>query len=316
MNKEISAGILLAFVAISWGGTFVVVANAIKITNVFSFLTWRFLLSAVLFGLASFKFAHYNFKSALWGVFLGIWLFLGFALQTYALKFAYSSEVAFITGINVIIVPFAMFVFFGVRTNKFAVFGAIIAACGLYFLSGSAKIGVGIGEILSLVCAFCYAFHIAFTGVLARKYDIYALVTAQFAAVTALSTLGAIFYEPAIGISIIGGLEFSFDSEFIFALLICSVFATVFAYFVQTYAQIYVSPAKTAIILTFEPVAAGFFGYFFANEIPSGSQIFGAVLILLGIILSEAGKTLFLRVKVNLRLTATQIKSKKANRRH
>ena len=90
----------------------------------------------------------------------------------------------------------------------------------------------------------------------------------------------------------LGNLIFSFEFDFLFALIITSVFATVLAYFIQTFAQLYTSAAKTVLIFALEPVSAGIIGYIFGENL-SNLQIFGAGLILFGIILSELGKILF-----------------------
>ena len=112
-NKTLLSDFALVFVAISWGATFMLVQNAINKIDVFSFLFWRFLISAILMWLISLKFElKFDKKSLIYGGILGIFLFLGFAFQTLALKYTLSSSVAFITGIYVVLVPFLMLVFF------------------------------------------------------------------------------------------------------------------------------------------------------------------------------------------------------------
>ena len=154
---------------------------------------------------------------------------------------------------------------------------------------------MGLGEILTLVCAFAFAFQIALTGEYVKKANIYALVIAQFVCVCVFSLILAIFlshgnYENSV--SLLGNLIFSFEFDFLFALIITSVFATVLAYFIQTFAQLYTSATKTVLIFALEPVSAGIIGYIFGENL-SNLQIFGAGLILFGIILSELGKILF-----------------------
>ena len=60
----------------------------------------------------------------------------------------------------------------------------------------------------------------------------------------------------------------------------------------QTWAQKYTSAAKTAVIFTLEPVSAGIIGYFFGEHLNS-LQIFGAVLIIIGILISEVAENLY-----------------------
>ncbi|HDX8148808.1 TPA: DMT family transporter [Campylobacter fetus subsp. venerealis] len=292
MKKSVIAEILLIFVAISWGMTFVPVAEAIKSVNVFSFLFWRFLIATIFMFVFCIKICKFDKKSIYYGLFLGFWLFCGFAFQTYALKYSYSSTVAFITGLSVVLVPFLMLVFFKQSVNKFAFGGALIAFIGLYFLSGTGEFGLGKGEILSIICAVCYALHISFTGVLVSKCNIYAMVICEFFAVTILSFFGAILFESGDTNSLFQGLQISFETEFLMALIVCALFATVFAFFVQSYAQIYTTATKTALIFTLEPVSAGLAGYYIANEILSVTQVLGATAILFGMLFSEIGSNL------------------------
>ena len=283
--KEFSADFALLIVAVVWGVTFLPMAEALKSNGVFVILFWRFLLSTVLMALISVKFIKKFDKNSLrYGVILGILLFFGFAPQTFALKYTFSSTVAFITGLNVVFVPFIVFLFFKQKVYIYAFVGAIMSAVGLYLLSDS-EVGFGKGEILAVVCAVGYSLHIIFTGIFVKKCELYQMVCVQFLTVTALCLIVAVFYEP----------NFIFptpNKAFYTAVIITSVFATVFAFFVQSAMQRYTTPMKTALIFTFEPVSAGLLGYFIGGEILSEFQIAGATLILAGIVISEAGSYL------------------------
>jgi drug/metabolite transporter (DMT)-like permease len=73
-------------------------------------------------------------------------------------------------------------------------------------------------------------------------------------------------------------------------LVVCSpsFFATVFAFFVQTYAQKYTTPTKTAIIFALEPVTAAFFGVIYGEKLTL-LQIIGGILVIIATIISEVG---------------------------
>lgn len=298
-QRALLADASLLLVAISWGCTFLIVQEAINSVNVSSFLFWRFFLAAILMYLISLKFdIKFDKTSIMCGSFLGIFLFGGFIVQTYALKHTLSSTVAFVTGTNVVIVPFFMLLIFKFKVSKFAIIGVILAFLGLYFLSGTHNLGIGIGEILALICAIFYAFHISLTDRFIKKCNIYSMVTVQFFTVAVFCLFVAFFSEnTSRANSILAGLEISKNRDFIFAVLLTSVIATVFAFFVQSLAQRYTTASKTALIFTFEPVSAGIFGYIF-GEILSKEQIFGASLIIVGILISELGNTIFKKQKM------------------
>lgn len=157
LSAQNKADIALIVVAIVWGATFLPMANALKTNGVFVMLFCRFFLSAIFMGFVALKFANkFDKKSVIYGVILGAVLFLSFATQTYALKLTFSSSVAFITGLECVIVPFMAAIFFKNKISIFAIFGAMIAIFGLWLLSG-ATLALGSGEALALICAIFYA---------------------------------------------------------------------------------------------------------------------------------------------------------------
>ena len=284
----------LLFVAIVWGCTFVPVQRALHSGDVFSFLFWRFLAASIFTYLACLRFGVKFDRGTIGrGVFCGLMLFCDFSCQTIALDYALSSTVAFILGLNVVIVPFLMLAFFGKKVGASAFGGAAAALLGLYFLSGaSGVVGFGIGERLTLISAFAYALHIVFTGVCARKSNLYGFVIVQFICVCVCALIAAVFTPHAEfegEIRVLGNLIFSPSFDFVFALVLTSIFATVAAFVIQTMAQNRgVSEIKTVLIFALEPVSAGIVGYAFGEKL-SALQILGAALILAGILLSELG---------------------------
>lgn len=282
--KEFGADFSLLLVAICWGGTFFIVQDAIEDTPVYIFLFWRFLFAAIFMMLISFKdFKKFDLATLKAGGLLGIFMFLGFAFQTFGLTYTYSSTVAFITGLNVVIVPLLVFMFFKKKASIYSLFGAVCAVVGLYFLTNNESgSGFGFGEFYTLICAVMFALQITFTDAYAKKYSAFLLVTIQFIVVTVCSFFGAIIMD--------GHIEpKSFDGVFLEALIITVVFATVFAFFTQTVMQKFTTPAKTAIIFTMEPVSAGVFGYYFAEESFYALQLMGAGFILFGMLSAELG---------------------------
>ncbi|BCX78842.1 DMT family transporter [Campylobacter sp. 19-13652] len=284
-GMEFRADLALFVIAIMWGVTFLPMAEALKTNGVFTILFYRFSIATLLMLVILLKMRHKFDKPSFYrGVALGVLLFFGFWTQTEALKYTFSSTVAFITGLNVIFTPFIVLVLFKDRLSVYALVGAFLAAFGLYYLS-AAELGVGLGEVLSTACAIFYSFEIIFAGRFVRKYNLYTLVITELFVVAVLSFFGAFFTENrAIAV---------WDSVFINTLIITSFFATFVAFLVQNWAQKFTSSAKTSLILTFEPVSAGFIGYFWGAEMLTSTQLMGAGLIMLGILISELGGAVF-----------------------
>ncbi len=278
---ELRADLLLVTVALAWGLTFLMVQDAIQNVPVYAFLFWRFLLATILMGLIAYKsFQHTNIKTISYGVVLGVFLFLGFATQTFGLAYTKSSIVAFLTGLNVIIVPFLAYVVFKQHVRKMVFIASLLAVFGLYLLTLSGELTLGIGEFLSLSCALFFALQIVFTDIYSKQVNVFILVFFQFLTVTILAFVLSLFVDP---------VTFNIELEYTFlkALIITAIFATVYAFLVQTYMQQFTTPTKTAIIFAMEPVSAGFFGYFIGNEILTSTQTFGAVVIICAVLLAE-----------------------------
>jgi len=281
--REYGADFLLFLVALAWGSTFFIVQEVVDKTPVYIFLFWRFFLASVLMALISYKkILHIDFKTLKAGLILGVFMFLGFAFQTFGLTLAYSSTVAFLTGLNVLIVPFLLFLMFKKKASSYSVFGAITAGIGLYFLTYGGSLGFGVGEFYAFICAVMFALHIVFTDRYSKRYDVLLIVTIELFVVAMLSFFASLIFEHSF-------MPKQINKTFIEAIIITVLFATVFAFVVQTAMQRYTTPAKTAIIFTMEPVSAGIFGYFFANEVFSIAQLGGAMLILFGMISAELG---------------------------
>lgn len=279
--QEFKADLLLLSVAIAWGVTFLMVQDAIKNVPVYSFLFWRFFIATVLMLIISYNRLQYLNRNVItYGVTLGIALFAGFATQTFGLTYVKSSIVAFITGFNVVFVPFLAYLFFKdkVRVNVFM--GSFVALGGLYFLTMSGKLTIGFGEFLTLICAFMFAIHIVFTGKFSKKEDVFLIVCVQFLTVTLLSLFFSLSLEEVT-------FNIEFDYTFLKAVIVTAIFATVYAFLIQTYFQQYTTATKTAIIFTMEPVSAAFFGVYIGNEFLTTNQIIGALLIISATILTE-----------------------------
>ena len=278
---EYRADLLLLTVAIAWGITFLMVQEAIDSTPVYSFLFFRFGLASVLMFFIAYKYIkEITVKTILYGFLLGIFLFLGFATQTFALVHTKSSIVAFITGLNVICVPFLAYLIFKDKVRTNVLIATLVAVFGLYLLTLSGVLTLGKGEFLSLICALLFALHIIFTGKFAKEINVYLLVLFQLITVTILSLSFSLILDNTTFL-------IEYDYTFFKAVIVTAVFATVYAFLVQTYMQQFTTATKTAIIFTMEPVSAAIFAYLTVSEILTITQIWGAVLIILATLIAE-----------------------------
>lgn len=289
MKKPIFADISLLFVTFIWGTTFVLVQNAIDLLEPFSFNGIRFLAAAVMLLLWLFIFERkqlvfFNLKMLFSGVFIGFWLFLGYATQTIGLLYTTTSKAGFITGLSVIFVPlFSMFLLKQFPSRN-AVIGVSIATIGLFLLTMTDVSSLNIGDGFVFICAISFALQIIFTGKFSSKYPTLLLTVIQISTVAVLSILSSFLFEdwrkslnPEILLS----------QDVLIALIITSVFATALAFLIQTNFQKYTTATRVALIFAMEPVFAAITGYYWADERLSFSALFGCLLIFAGMIFAE-----------------------------
>ncbi len=281
--KPYQADGLLLLVAISWGVTFSLVQDAVADVPVFTFLFWRFFSAFVLMLLIVRKdLLRLTPQTFFAGGILGLLNLGAYTAQTFGLTLTLSSSVAFITGLFVLIVPLLAYFLFRQQVARSVWIGIGIVLPGLWLLTMRGNITLGWGEVYALVCAVLFALHLLYTDQFARRFDVPLLVTVQFGTMGIGSAL--------LGLAIDHTLSPApYSPAFVSALVITVLFATVFAFWVQTSMQRFTTPSRAALIFTMEPLSAALFAYGYGGEVLTGWQIFGGGLILAGMIFAEMG---------------------------
>lgn len=289
MGKSFLPETGLAVVALIWGGTFVVVKEAITSLAPFSFNCVRFSLAAVVVfvGMMIFRkntFMALSLATLKAGTILGIWLFVGFSFLTLGLKYTSATNAGFITGSNVVIVPLLSLLFFKQRLSWLTIAGGVAALLGLFFLTFKGVGPVNKGDIFTFVGAVGFAFHVISTGKYSRKCPPLLLVVVQLAVVGGCSGVCAWLFED---LSPLCNTEIIFSGRFLGSLSLVVLLATGLALVIQTKVQKVVTPEKVALIYSLEPVFAAIFGHYYCGEILGSYSIFGCALIFSGMIIVE-----------------------------
>ena len=103
------------------------------------------------------------------GILMGIALFAGFAFQIIGLQYTTPSKNAFLTALNVVIVPFIAFIILKKKVGMKGIIGAIMSVIGVALLSLNGNLTLSLGDGLTLLCAVGFAFQIFFTGESVKK---------------------------------------------------------------------------------------------------------------------------------------------------
>lgn len=287
MTKQIKADLALLSITLVWGSSFIIMKNISEDIPAYAYLTLRFGVAGLLMILLFHKkLKNLSFK-ALWsGSLVGLFLYAGMMLQVLGLKTTTASNSAFITGLNVVMVPVISATLLRKKPSIFSVGGVALATLGLFVLKGFQGEWVA-GDTYTLLCAVCFALQIIFIDKFASDVDIYQLATIQVVS-------ASLYYAITWGvISVVSTpVAFSLNAPVLLAILYTGAMGTAFAFGVQTIAQKYTTPTRTALILTCEPV----FGALFALIVPNAEgvtetltvkMVLGCLLILAGMMMSE-----------------------------
>ncbi|HAM81369.1 DMT family transporter [Ornithinibacillus bavariensis] len=285
MKQYIGDGMLL-ITAIVWGSGFVITAIALEYLTAYQVMAGRFVIASIILVLLFGKKIITFTKSVIWkGAILGSILYVGFALQTVGLEYTTPSKNAFLTAVNVVIVPIIAYMIYKRKVDRYEIFGSIIAIIGIGFLSLQGSMTINLGDALSLACAVAFAFDIFYTNHFVKKEDALSLTIVQF--ITA-SIIGMVV------LLIQGDVPTTFEKEAIYAILYLAVFSTTIAYVCQNIAFRYTTATKGAIILSLESFFGMILSVIFLHEILTGRMVTGAILIMAAILIAEL-KPNFLR---------------------
>ena len=272
----------LIAVCFIWGTTFILVKQALPDISTLLFLTLRFSAAAIVLALIfrkQFRTAHVR-RSIYAGVLAGTCLFGGYVLQTFGLKYTSASKTGFITGLYIPLVPFFSGLLYRKLPQISELCGVAAAFAGMALMTIQKDLlEINIGDLLVAGCAVVYAFHILLLGRFAGSSNLGVLIVTQIATGMGVGAMTFWWAEP---------VRLQWTPGVWIALIVTSLFATAFAFSVQTWAQKWSSPTRTALIFSMEPVFAWATSYVVAGEVLSARGTVGACLILAGILLVES----------------------------
>lgn len=296
---KLRAHLLMLFVVAVWGGTFVLIKDALHDVSPLLFNLLRMTLAFACLGALAVYRGHWGrLTPRAWasGAVVGFFLALGYQFQTAGLARTTPSKSAFLTGLVVVFVPLLSAIpalrpagSHAPRWN--ACLGALAAFAGIVLLTSPAQAGsasfdlasVNRGDLLTLGCALGFALHCLSLAHTSPRvpFEQLALLQIGFCAVfIAIST--PLLENPWIHPSWTHP-----SSRVVFAIVIAAVLATAAAFTIQSWAQGILPATHTALILTLEPVFAWITSFLVLHERLGLRASAGALMILSGIGITE-----------------------------
>ncbi|WP_080970724.1 DMT family transporter [Burkholderia cepacia] len=261
-----------------WGWSFVAIHDALSTLSASAFNSYRFLVASfVLVVIVIPVLGKFTKQEFFGGLYAGLALFCAFAFQTAGLKYTTASNAAFITGLAVVFTPLFSFLILRLNPTRQQLIGAVIATIGLGLLTIKG-LSVHFGDILVLGCAASFALHIVILSRASKSAHSGRITLVQILVVGLASLAWSVMF---------GEFSLPKTGSSIWAIVIIGVLGTTLGFFVQTKAQISSPPSRIALIIVLEPVFGGLFGYFLAGDRLSGLNLIGAMLIILGMVVTE-----------------------------
>jgi drug/metabolite transporter (DMT)-like permease len=273
------AEVVLVFITMLWGGTFLLVHNVMTVSGPMFFVGLRFAAAALFVGLVSIRaLPGLTFTELKAGALIGATIMLGYGLQTMGLQTISSSQSAFITALYVPFVPLLQWLVLGRRPGLMPSLGICLAFLGLMLLAGpeGGTLRFSEGEVVTLVSAVAIAAEIILISRYAGRVDVRRVTVVQLATASLLSFLMIVPTQERI-------------PDFSWLLLLSALGLGAMSAVIQVamnWAQKSVSPTRATLIYAGEPVWAGIVGRIAGERLP-GVALIGGLMIVIAVVVSE-----------------------------
>jgi len=286
-RSTLTSDALLLITATIWGFAFVAQRAGMDYVGPFTYNGVRFALGCLSLAPLLRGSRHAPLVTALppadWRLFLvgggilGVVLFIAASLQQVALVYTTAGKAGFITGLYVVIVPLCG-LFWGRRPGGGTIFGALLAAVGLYFLSVTESVEMEFGDGLVLVSAFFWTAQVLLIAYLSPRVNPVRLAFYQIAVCSLLSLAAAFCFE---------AVSWSGIRAAALPILYGGVLSVGVAYTLQVVAQRDAHPAHASILMSLETVFAAFGGWLLLDESMNLRGLLGCGLMLTGMVVSQ-----------------------------
>ncbi|MGI8645815.1 MAG: DMT family transporter [Nocardioides sp.] len=271
------ATLALLSVTAAWGSAFFLIKDLLERVPTRDFLAVRFAIAAV-FLTAIFPRAlgRLDADARRHAALLGLVYGVAQILQTTGLAQTPASVSGFITGMYVVMTPVLAALLLGTRIGPMTWAAVALAAAGLGVLTLDG-FSVGYGETLTLVAALLYAVHIVGLGAWSRPDQALGMSIVQLYLVAVVCLVA----------TLPDGISLASTTRDWLSILYMAIVAAALAMLAQTWAQAHLTPTRTAIIMSMEPVFAALFAVLLGGESVTGRMLAGGLLVLAAMIVVE-----------------------------
>jgi drug/metabolite transporter (DMT)-like permease len=275
-SKRFAAVVVLLLVAAAWGATFTLIKDVLSRIAPEPFIVWRFTLAGVVLCAIALARRELARDVLVPGLVLGALVFAGYWAQTRGLLFISPSRSAFLTGLYVVMVPFADRLLHRTRVTPQAWIASVRALVGTAVLIGGFDARPTVGDLLTVIGSACFAVHVVLSAKYSTSRAPTALAAAQVLAVGLFAVPPSLFAARA-----------PMTMPVLLVILFTAIVTTALAFVALMWGQARVSATEAAVILAFEPVAASLTSIAFYGEPLTIAVLGGGALILAAMIVSQ-----------------------------
>lgn len=294
-NKEVGSAVLLFLAAFIWGVAFVAQSVGMDYVGPFTFNGCRFLIGGLVLTpfalLREKKYEASNGYQSLTveeqkkhkkttlagGLCCGVAICVASSFQQAGMLYTSIGKAGFITALYIVLVP-VMGIFLKKKVSPIVWTGVVLAAIGIYFLCITESFSINYGDILIFICAICFTFHILIIDYFAPKADGVALSCIQFW-FSGIVCMGIAFLKESPELTAI--------LQAAVPILYAGVLSCGVAYTLQIIGQKHMKPTVASLILSLESVISVLAGWVILQEVLTGRQLFGCVLVFGAVILAQ-----------------------------
>ena len=274
-----------------WGSSFIVVKNVVRDSPPLAFLFWRFLLAALVV-LVLTRARGVTGELLRDGAAAGLLLAAGMVLQVIGQTETTASKAAFLTGLSVVLTPFAAYL----RSRRLPSLengvGITLASVGFFLLTFPRGGGpLNRGDLFMTACGVAFAFYIVELGERTGGHESLRLTGVQMAVVAVSGgVLSLLLRWPVLSglhAAAVEARPVVWQGTFLWSVAYLGTIGAVGTFLAQTWAQRHMSATHAAIIFALEPVVAALLAAHYLGERLGGRGIVGGFLVLAGIVVSE-----------------------------
>lgn len=304
LRRKSAATGMLVLLTMIWGGTFPATKAALAVTDPMHFIALRFMIAVLILTPFMWKRLEHNRlrirstllrKNPAWlyGVWVGVFMAIGYTLQTQGMKFTTASRSGFFTGLLVVLAPILANLFRTSRTPSVVWVGLPISVAGGYLLADPESGGLNFGDLLTIGCALTFAIQMVTLEAVSKKTDdVWMLTYMQMIMIGAVGVVWSVIEGNPFRISTVGMIALGYNT----------ILGGIMAVWMQTRFQPDTSAGHAALIFTLEPVFASIFAWMLLGETWTGRGLIGAGFILTAMLWSSFTIIRFGRNKIGLRV--------------